>query len=306
MLAVTLAAALVPLLGPGTALHGTGEGSGPGAGTVALLRTVMFLALSVHLGGLATAHWARRTPGAPDGPLPAAWPVAASAAGLAAAFGLASIVSTGNLLPQQWADLDLGGLYRTRDGLLALIEVNAFAAAALCATTRRPGSATLPLAAVIVAEALRAHPEMHSPLVGSAMTLLHLSCAALWTGGLLHVVRTVRQWRRRAPRAAAALLGRYARVALGLFAVLTATGIVSTLRRLPPDAVTSTAYGRTLTAKLLLVGVVAVLALLARRRLHTASDPASALVPARTENLVLVVVVALSALLTAVPVPVFW
>jgi putative copper export protein len=167
---------------------------------------------------------------------------------------------------------------------------------------------------VALAEALRAHPAPeHGPLVGSGLTLVHVTCAALWTGGLLHVLRMLRAWRassEAADAAGAALLGLYARVAAVLFAALTATGAWSALRRMPPgtvlDQLTATSYGRTLLAKLVLVAAVAVLARRARLRLRRAADRLSACVPARAEVVALGLVVAVSGLLTALPLPIRW
>ncbi|MFD4632990.1 CopD family protein [Streptomyces sp. NPDC058284] len=311
VLVLVAVAALVPLLGPSVALRGTGEAEAPGTAVITFLRTVVFAALCVQLGEVFAGRLARRVPGAPLHRAPRGWGAYTAWAGCAAALGLAAIVANGNLVPQGLSDLDIGRLYDTRDGRLALLEVNAFLVAALCARTRRPSGAALPLAAVVVAEALRAHPPVEdAPLVGSGLTLVHLSCGALWAGGLLYVLRLLRRWRTSAPREAVAVLGLYARVAAVLLAAITATGVCSTLRRMPPgtvtDQLTETAYGRTLLAKLLLVAVVAALALLARRRLRRTEDRLSAYVPARGEVLALGVVVVLSALLTAVPVPIRW
>ncbi|WP_228044653.1 CopD family protein [Streptomyces ferrugineus] len=301
-------AALIPLLGPSAALHGTGEAAAPGAGGIALLRTALFAALCVPLGELFVRRLARSVPGAPPA-APRSWAPYAAAVGFVAALGLASVVSTGNLVPHSPADLDIGGLYGSRDGKLALLEVNAFAVAGLCALSRRPAAQVWPLAAVAVAEALRAHPTTeYSPLLGSGLTLVHLACASLWVGGLLYVLRTLRGWDAR--EAGAALLGRYARVAAVLLAAITATGVWSSLRRMPSDTIldqlTGTAYGRALLAKVILVVAVAALALWARIRLRRASDPLTACSPARAEVVALAVVVALSGLLTALPVPIRW
>ncbi|MFM9367104.1 CopD family protein [Streptomyces sp. Da 82-17] len=301
------AAALVPLLGPPLALDGTGEARPPGVGVVTLLRITMFGALCVLVGESAAAWLARRVPDAPERTA-RSWALVAAFVGAASAVGLALIVANGNLVPTSLAELHPGSLYDTTDGRLALLEVNAFVAAGFCAQSRRPGTATVPLAAAIVAEALRAHPDLgreDDPLLGSALTLVHLTCAALWAGGLLQVLRTMRAWRAR-PTAGAALLGLYARVAAVLFAGVTATGICSTLRKLPLESVFTTAYGRVLIAKLLLVVAVAALAVAARVRLRRSPDPYAAIAPARAEVLVLAVVVAVSALLTAVPAPVWW
>jgi putative copper export protein len=306
----------------------------------------LFTALCVPAGELFAARLARRVPGAPLEYAPRSWAPYAAVAGFVAALGLASVVATGNLLPHHLSDMDVGGLYQTRDGKLALLEVNAFLATGLCALSRRPAAQAWPLAAVALAEALRAHPAPeHGPLVGSGLTLVHVTCAALWTGGLLHVLRMLRTWRASskaeaaetpetagtavsaetagtavsadaagtavsADAAGAALLGLYARVAAVLFAALTATGVWSALRRMPPgtvlDQLTATSYGRTLLAKLVLVVAVAVLALLARLRLRRAADRLSACVPARAEVVALGLVVAVSGLLTALPLPIRW
>ncbi|MGW2289455.1 CopD family protein [Streptomyces phaeochromogenes] len=311
VLALVALAALIPFLGPPTALRGTGEASAPGIRGIALLRTVLFAAVCVSAGELFVTWLARRVPGAPLQDAPRSWAPAAAAAGFVAALGLASVVATGNLVPRSLSDMDIGGLYQTRDGALALLEVNAFVVMGLCALSRRPGHQVWPLAAVAVAEALRAHPTTEqSPMIGSGLTLVHVTCAALWAGGLLYVLRTLHRWRNTAPGEGIALLGLYARVAAVLLAAITATGVCSTLRRMPPgtvlDQLTTTAYGRTLLAKVILVAAVAALALWARHRLHRAPDPLTAYSPARAEVLVLGVVVAVSAVLTAVPVPIRW
>ncbi|MFJ8589733.1 CopD family protein [Streptomyces sp. NPDC093598] len=308
VLVLVALAALIPLLGPSAALHGTGEAGAPGAGGTALLRTVLFAALCIPVGELFVNRLARSLPGTEGHPVPRSWSPVAAAAGFAAALGLASVVATGNLVPDHVADIDAGGLYASRDGKLALLEVNAFLVAGLCTLSRRPVTQVWPLAAVVVAEALRAHPPTeHGPLTGSALTLVHLTCAALWAGGLLHALRTLRLWPR---TAGAALLGLYARVALVLLAAITATGVWSSLRRMPPETVleqlTGTAYGRALLAKVLLVAVVAALAVWARRRLRRAADPLTACAPARAEVAVLGLAVAASGLLTALPVPIRW
>jgi putative copper export protein len=316
LLVLVALAALIPLLGPSTALHGTGEASVPGAGGIALLRTVLFAALCVPVGELFVNRLARSVPGTKEATgrpvAPRSWSPSAAAAGFLAALGLASVVATGNLVPDGLSDIDVGGLYASRDGKLALLEVNAFLVAGLCAVSDRPATQLGPLAAVVVAEALRAHPATeHTPLTGSGLTLVHLICAALWAGGLLHALRTLRLWHGRYGReAGAALLGLYARVAAVLLAALTATGVWSSLRRMPPETVleqlTATAYGRALLAKVLLVAAVAALALWARQRLRRAADPLTACAPARAEVVALGLVVAASALLTALPVPIRW
>ena len=122
------------------------------------------------------------------------------------------------------------------------------------------------------------------------------------------VLRTLRHWGPAEP--GAALLGLYARVAAVLLAAITATGVWSSLRRMPPGTIleqlTDTAYGRTLLAKVLLVAVVAALALWARIRLHRAPASLTACAPARAEVVALGLVVVVSGLLTALPLPIHW
>jgi putative copper export protein len=308
VLVLVALAALIPLLGPSAALHGTGEAAAPGVGGIALLRAVLFAALCVPVGELLVNRLVRSLPGTPEA-APRSWAPYAAAAGFVAALGLASVVSTGNLVPHSLADINVGGLYDSRDGRLALVEVNAFLAAGLCALSRRPVTQVWPLAAIVGAEALRAHPTTeHSPLVGWGLTVVHLTCAMLWTGSLLHTMRTLRRWGR--SEMGVALLGLYARVAAVLLAAITATGVWSSLRRMPShtilDQLTTTAYGRTLLAKVILVSTVALLALWARIRLRRAADPLTACSPAWAEVAALGVVVAMSGLLTALPLPIRW
>ncbi len=65
VLVLVALAALIPLLGPSAALHGTGEAAAPGAGGIALLRGVLFAALCVPLGEQFVLRLVRRLPGAP-------------------------------------------------------------------------------------------------------------------------------------------------------------------------------------------------------------------------------------------------
>ncbi|MFF2654762.1 CopD family protein [Streptomyces sp. NPDC058045] len=315
VLVLVAVAALIPLLGAGPALHGTGEAEAPGTPGIALARAVLFAGICVPLGEVFAARLARGLPGL--GPPPPGLGRVAAGAALLAAVLLASVVATGNLVPQRLSDLDVGGLYRSRDGLLALAEVNALLVAGAVAGSRSTGVRLLPVAVVVAAESLRAHPPWEpTALLGSALTAAHLTCAALWAGGLWQVLRMLRGTR--VPASGAALLGRFSRAAAGLLAAVCATGVVSALRRMPPDTVldqlAGTAYGRVLLAKLLLVAVASLLALSARRRVGDAclprtADPAGAArsaVPARAEVAVLAVVVAVSGLLTALPVPIHW
>ena len=141
-----------------------------------------------------------------------------------------------------------------------------------------------------------------------SLHLLRGAIGILMMAAFVYALRTLRGWG--ALEAGAALLGLYARVAAALLAALTATGVTSSLRRMPADTIltqlTDTAFGRALLAKVILMVVVAGLALWARIRLARAADPLSASSPARAEMYLLALVVAVSGLLTALPVPIRW
>ncbi|MGI5480517.1 CopD family protein [Streptomyces lavendofoliae] len=277
-----LAGVAVTVFGAGLAARGTGELHVPAPGTTTVLRAAVFAALAVHLGELAGARIAG------PGRAPRPWALWAALGGAAASAG--QIVLLAGV-----SGLDITAAYGTRDGGLLLAMANAFALAAGCVALGRPGWAAGPLALVVGAEALRAHPEPYTPELGTALTVVHLTAASLWAGGLLYVLRATRL--RGGGREA---LARYARLAGWLYVALAVTGTCSTLRRLPADVVLTTAYGRALIAKLALLAVVSALAVAARRRLRRGGD---AVTPARTELAVLAGVVAVSAVLTVVPDP---
>ncbi|MFB6827651.1 CopD family protein [Streptomyces hydrogenans] len=290
--AAVLAAVLaIALLGAGLARTGTGELRIPAAGATSLLRVLLLAGLALAAGELAGTRLA----GA--GPLPR--PLAAPGALLAAAAPgalLAAAASAGLLLLlAAVSGLSLPVVHGLREGRLLLVTANACLLAAVCAASRRPGLAALPLAAAVVAEALRAHPEAAGFGVGAGLTVVHLTAASLWTGTLLYVLRVVRL--RDGGRE---VFLRYARMAACVFVALAVTGTASTLRRLPPEAALSTAYGRVLLVKLAFFGGAGLLALAARSRLLSGTD---ARPPARVEPAVLAVIVALSALLTVAPDP---
>lgn len=292
--AAGLLALLIALAGPGLAARGTGELRIPGAGLTTLLRTVLFTALAVHLGELLAPQLIRPLRSRPR-TAARSWSLYAALAGAAAAAG-----QLGQLAAV--SGLGITETYATRDGGLLLLIANGLVLAALCAASKRPALALAPLAVVIGAEAIRAHPEAYSPEIGAALTVIHLTAASLWTGGLLYVLRTMWLWRG-SPVAARALLGRYARLAIWLYVALAATGTVSTLRRLPLDVLFTSAYGRTLLVKMALMAVVSALAVAARRRMLRDTDPAVAHRLARREQAVLGAVVVVSAILTVVPDP---
>ncbi len=238
--------------------------------------------------------------GPADGPVLLAPLRSAAAAGMLAAVGLTGLVahSAGG-----WS-----ALAHVRAVELTAAEAAAFALAlALAAVSRLRRFAIGPLAVVVLAEGLRAHPGAYQPGWGAALTIVHLAAVAVWVGTLIHVVRAAHWFRRQnlAGRGRA-LVRAYARVALVLFLLVISTGTIASLLvlRTPTDLVT-TGYGQVLAGKLVLVAVISVLALIGRRRVRR---KASAATPepgraTRIERSVLVAVLAVTALLVSLPAP---
>ncbi|MEU0452432.1 copper resistance CopC family protein [Streptomyces sp. NPDC006129] len=278
-------------VGPRTVALGAGQATAAKDATpTAVMRWLLFTALALLLGELTTKRLAAPVPSAPAR-RPRPWALPATLAGCAAALALAAL---------QVGDGSPTSLLKTRPGLLALVEVAGFALAGAVVLARRRTWALVPLAAILAAEALRAHPQAQQTITGPVLTFVHLLAAALWAGALVHVLRTIRAWRGERSAARALLLA-YARWAAWLFAAVAVTGLISALLLVDPTDLTASTYGRVLLGKLVLVVTAAVLALLARRRLRRTA--ATSHRPARAETGALAAVLALSATLTVLPVP---
>ena len=256
-----------------------------------ILRWLLFAALAIALGEVAGRRLTERLSDAPAR-CPRSWALPVTIAGTATALALAAL---------QLGDGSLSTLTDTRPGVLAIVEVAGFGLAALAVLLRRRAWAIPPLAAVLVAEALRAHPQAEQSVAGPLLTFVHLAAAAAWAGTLLHVLRSLATWRgEHAP--VRSLLLSYARLAAWLFAAVVVTGLISTLLLVPLDDLATTTYGQVLLVKIFLVAVVAGLALAARRSLRR-KGTGSPQRPARAENGLLAVVLAFSATLTVLSVP---
>ena len=229
----------------------------------ALLRGMLFLGVAVALGGGWLAWRVDRATGGLPGPGPLLR--AGSAVALLAALGLlVGLRGDGRLIAAATAP-GAGRLLGLQAALLAVAVLSA----------RRPGRgvvAGLVLLLVVGVEGARAHPgEADGPL-GAALTVSHFLAGALWLGGLVHVLRVAAAWRGM-PKAVGAAVRTYARSALVLFVVVSATGTLSAVLLLPDvDDWTGTTYGRLLLAKITVFLLVVVLAVAARARLRR-SDP---------------------------------
>lgn len=278
----------------------SGSGDVGGVGSTAALRWLLFTALAVAAGGLVGERLVAGRAGPADGPILLAPLRSAAAAGMLAAVGLTGLVahSAGG-----WSAIP-----HVRALELTAAEAAAFGIAlALAAVSRLRRFAIGPLAVVVLAEGLRAHPGAYQPGWGAALTIVHLAAAAVWVGALIHVVRAAHRIRRQnLPGQGRELVRAYARCALILFLLVVSTGTIASLLvlRTTTDLVT-TGYGQVLAGKLALVAVISVLALIGRRRVRR---KASAAPPepgraARIERSVLVAVLGVTALLVSLPAP---
>jgi copper transport protein len=258
-------------VGTGTAVPdgNANGGSSIDSPVVIVLRWALFSGLFLALGGAVGAWLSRRVAREArtddvelDGPRPL----------LAAGAGLGALAAAGLAVEQ--VGTGFSTLVSSSAGLVLIVEVTAFVVAGGLAilARSRPGSglevvAAVPLVAVVVAEGLRAHPHADSPVLGAALTIVHLLAAGAWVGALVHVLITARAWRGR-PGWTRLLVYDYARLAVVLLMLVVATGTAEALIVLPSVAsLVDTFYGLVLLAKIVLVAAVVVLAAVSRRRL---------------------------------------
>jgi copper transport protein len=275
----------------------------PGPWAVALLRWLLFAGLSGALGGLAGRGLSRQYKGPAAGPLPPPWALRSSLLGLIAAAGLAVAAAGDGSLAAGLAHPLGHRLSSSTSGVIAIIEVAAFAAAAAALRLRLAGLSVVPLLAIVGAEGVRAHPEGIIPVGGALLTYAHLLPAALWAGMLLYVLRAAIGWRSD-PAAVRGLVRLYGNAAAWLFALVVATGVVSALVLVPLGSLLTTAYGIVVLIKAAVVAVVAVLAVAGRMWLRRL--PAAGAGPAlvtKLECAMLAVALAVTGLLTVLTPP---
>ncbi len=284
----------------GTAATGrqsAGAGTTTGADwSTAAARWIQFIALALLLGEASLARVVRRLK-PPPSTNPQPWTRPAAAGGLLASLVLTGLICGNGSLATAVTHPSVAAL-SSRPGVTAIIESAAFAVALLLSLCWR-GWAWLPGVAIVVAEASRAHPSAYAGLWGSAVTAAHLAAAAIWVGALIPVVRHVRAARVAGGNARAVIVG-YARLGAWSFAIVVVTGTLASLIVVPLAALTTTTYGWTLLIKLGLVAIVAVLALISHLQLRRG---ASELRLIRAEAVLLIVILAASATLTATPPP---
>jgi copper transport protein len=186
--------------------------------------------------------------------------------------------------------------------VFAAIEFVCFGIAALLA--RRNSTNTIqPLLVIVLAEALRSHPEGVLPLAGALLAICHMLPALVWAGMLVYTLRAAIAWRNDPP-AMRGLIQLYSGAAAWLFAVILVTGLILALLTVRHVDALTTTYGVILIVKAALVAAAAVLALIGRRWLHrpATADPG----PARASKLeagALIAVLVITAILTVVTPP---
>jgi copper transport protein len=272
---------------------------------IAVLRWLMLAGLAGALGGLAGRGLGRQYKGAAPAPLPAPWALRSSLLGLAATAGLTVVIFSARALLTLPAHPAVAALLTTSQGGLVGVECAAFALAAGALRLRQPGLSVLPLLAVVLAEAIRAHPEGIVPVGGALLSLVHVLPAVLWAGMLVYTLRAAVAWRED-PAAMRGLVRLYANAAVWLFAVVVLTGVVSALVLVPLGSLLSTGYGIMVIVKAVLVAAVAVAAIAGRAWLGRVPDPARSAAPARATRVEcygLAAVLAATAVLTVLTPP---
>lgn len=258
----------------------------------AVMRWALLAGLALTVAALlhdrVTAHARHTNPGLPGVP---GWFVLGGILG-----GLATTV----LVTQ---GLAASGGQLSPPAVLGLVQAVGFAVAAIARTVNSTLWTIAALAAVVIAESLRAHPNIAAPGWGALLTATHLTAAAVWTGILLHAAAAVKAWRQHR-RALWWLLSVYGRIAVWAFAAVTVTGVINALLLISPQALLDSGYGRLLLAKIALIAAALVFAAITRNHLRRGPDlggPAGR--AARRESRVLFAVVAVTAALTATPPP---
>jgi copper transport protein len=285
-----VAAAAVPLSTPALWLTGAE-------------RSLMFAGLALSLGGLAGRGLARHYKGTRPGPLPPPWALRGALVGLAASCALVLTALIGPGIAANLAQPAPPGLRSGGTAEIAAVEALLFALAAMLLRLRRPGWGAVMLTGVVLAEGIRSHPEGVIPVAGALVTYCHLLPALLWAGMLAYALRTAIAWRHH-PVAAQGIIRLYSTAAAWLFALVLITGIVSALVLVPLPDLLTTAYGRFLIAKAVIVGVAAGLAVAGRMWLRRPAAPGigPALVT-RLEICALAIVLIITGILTVLTPP---
>ncbi len=281
------------VFGIGVSPVGTGEANSAALRLpdvlLALARAVEFGALLLAIGLLLVRQLASHPPRLiwVRGPLVGALAVA-FAGGVAVVAG-ESMSAAGGLSPGGIATYLSGG----EPGYARLLRLGFEAAALILAMLGVRGVAILVLAAITALAAAGHAAALRPAAPAIAVDAIHLASAGLWAGGIL-ALAAIRGSGGRSLESRV-LLKRFTPVALIAFSLTALTGLLQAVEELssPLDLLQST-YGNVLAFKLVAVGAMLPLSVLAWRRLQPRP---------RLEAAIVLVVVSASALLAAFPLP---
>lgn len=275
----------------------------PGLWITGLERALLLLGLAVALGGLSGRGLARNFKGTMPAPLPEPLALQGCVLGMVGAAALTVTALVDPHLATNLARPLVAGPRSAATLVFAIIELACFALAALLLKLGKPGPSVQPLLGVVLAEALRAHPEGILPLAGALLSICHLLPAVVWAGMLLYVLQAAVAWRAD-PVAIQVLVKLYGNAAAWLFAIVVITGVISAVLLVPVSSLLTTDYGRFLIVKAALVAIVAGLALAGRATMKRLAMPGAG--PPRVTKLecaTLALVLLITGLLTVITPP---
>lgn len=224
----------------------------PTSGTQVVASWLFFIGLALALGGLASERLVWRPVARVRG-APVSVGLVLAACGAFAQLALVAGNRHGDGLVDGLRPSALVDAAGTRPGLLSIVTLGSIAVAFLAVAAHRRSWALAPLAAAVVATALRGHAGTSGKPWAVAADAVHLAGAALWLGALAHLVLVIA----RSPDHLGAVgdgARRYSRLALPTVLAILASGVVSAfveLRHL--GDLVHTSYGQTLIAKTVLV-----------------------------------------------------
>lgn len=206
------------------------------------------------VGGAAFVVLCRRAPATAAEEQAITIAAAIGAVGAAWAVPVQAALGTG----QGVGALFQGGVMRAvlADGFGIALVLATAGLATIAATVRRwPVVAMLGSVAVLVSFPLVGHTRVDDVAVGSVADVVHVGAAAVWTGGLALLLLALRRTVDGSDRAR--LVGRFSTLATASVVVVGVTGLVLSWTEVRSfDALTSTTYGWTLVAKIVVVGLV--------------------------------------------------
>ncbi len=232
----------------------------------ALLRFASYAIAFVLAGGYAYARWVEPVDGGVVAPAKRlAW------AGVALAvlgIPVQAALETGFGISAAWNGSALGAVVVSPFGQASILRAGALAVVGGLAAS--PGVGLAASMAAVLSFVLEGHTRTTSPAwLMIPADVVHLAAGAIWTGGLLLLLRSIRAARTDDdPVAAARATATFSGIATwSLVAVAVAGSAMSWVEVRAPRALTSTDYGWTLVAKLVVVGAIIALGTYNNRRL---------------------------------------